>query len=502
MLNKLFILCITLLISSANSQDSLKLSGTDSLIFYTYATVPEFWEQMDDIFNDPTFSNAHWGVVIQSLETGEYLYKRNEDKFFVPASNMKLFTTAAGLLLLGEDYRFSTNVFTDGYIDGSILAGNLIIQGRGDPTISGRFNNDDVYAVYSSWADSLIALGIDEIRGNIIGDDGLFDDLGLGRGWSWDYESFWYAAPSGAISLNDNCVDIVLKYDRNEDKLNLISYPESNYIVIRNEVRLVPADSITDVNVYRERGSNVVTVYGTFSRKIDSLKTYATVNNPTQYAMVVLHKVLFQKGITVNGYPIEIDDNGDTLNYSLLKHLFTNFSPDMKEIVKVINKGSHNFYAEQLLKTIGLEMEGLGTVKNGIEAAKGIFTEIGLNPDNIVMADGSGLSHHNMTTPKQITTLLKYFYNSNLFSSFFNSLPISGVDGTLGNRMKNTRAQEMVRAKTGYLRAARSLSGYTHTGDKEPVVFSMICNNFNVPVKLAENIQDLVCLRLINFKRK
>ncbi|MBS4035682.1 MAG: D-alanyl-D-alanine carboxypeptidase/D-alanyl-D-alanine-endopeptidase [Ignavibacterium sp.] len=502
MLNKILILFFTVIISSASSQDSLKVSLTDSVAFYTYATVPEFWKEMDDIFNDPTFSNAHWGVVIQSLETGEYLYKRNEDKFFVPASNIKLFTTAAGLLLLGEDYKFSTNVYTDGYIDGSILVGNLIIQGRGDPTISGRFYNNNVYAVYSDWADSLIALGIDEINGNIIGDDNLFDDVGLGKGWSWDYESYWYAAQSGAIALNDNCVDLTVIYNRDKDIIDLSISPESRYLVVQNEVRLVPEDSITDVKVYRERGSNFVSVYGTLSKKVDSLKTYVTVNNPTQYAMVVLRKVLQQKGITVKGYPVDIDDYGEQLDYKNIQFLFTYFSPDMREIVKVINKGSHNFYAEQLLKTIGLETEGLGTTKNGIEAAKEIFTDIGLNPDNIVMADGSGLSHHNMTTPKQITTLLKYFYNSNLFSSFYNSLPIAGVDGTLGNRMKNSRAKEQVRAKTGYIRAARSLSGYTHTGDKEPIVFSMICNNFNVPVKLAENIQDLVCLRLINFKRK
>lgn len=500
--NKIITLSLILILSTSLAQVKTDTTAVDTLTLYSYSTIPQFWEQMDDIFDDPTFNNAHWGVVIQSLETGEYFYKRNEDKFFVPASNMKLFTTAAGLLLLGEDYRFSTNILTDGYLDGSILEGNLIIQGRGDPTISGRFHKDNVYAVYSAWADSLIALGIDEIRGNIIGDDNLFDDIGLGKGWSWDYESYWYAAPSGAISLNDNCVDISLNYDRNKDSLIITTIPETNYIVIRNDVRLVPQDSLTDVSVYRERGSNVVTVYGTFSRKNDSLKTYVTVNNPTQYAMVVLYDVLKRKGIFISGYPVDIDDYGQPLDYLSLQLLFTHYSPDMKEIVKVINKGSHNFYSEQLLKTIGLEIEGFGSVKNGIDASKEIFIEIGLNPENIVMADGSGLSHQNMTTPRQLTTLLKYFYSSKYFNSFYNSLPISGVDGTLGSRMKNSRVQKMVRAKTGYIRAVRSLSGYTQTGDKEPIVFSMICNNFNVPVKLAENIQDLVCLRLINFKRK
>ncbi|MFO7524194.1 MAG: D-alanyl-D-alanine carboxypeptidase/D-alanyl-D-alanine-endopeptidase [Ignavibacteriaceae bacterium] len=502
MLNKILIITTTFFSVNLFSQDSLEVIKADSLGFYTSSTLPEFWEQMDDIFNDPTFNNAHWGVVIQSLETGEYFYKRNEDKFFVPASNMKLFTTSAALLLLGEDYKYTTNIFTDGRIDGSILDGNLIIQGSGDPTVSGRFYGDNVYAVYSRWADSLIVMGIDEIRGNIIGDDNLFDDLGLGKGWSWDYESNWFAAQSSAISLNDNCVDIILKYDRPGNKLNLYLYPNTDYVVINNQLKLVSEDSLTDVNAYRERGSNVITLYGTYSRKIDSLKTYVTVNNPTQYSMVVLHKVLTQKGITVSGYPIDIDEYTDVLDYNSLHFLFNHYSPDLREIVKVINKGSHNFYAEQLLKTIGLEIEGFGSVENGVESSREIFKEIGLNPENIVQVDGSGLSHQNMTTPRQITTLLKYLYGSKYFASFYNSLPISGVDGTLGTRMKNTRAQNMVRAKTGYIRSARSLSGYTKTGDNEPIVFSMICNNFNVPVKLAENIQDLVCLRLINFKRK
>lgn len=502
MINKLLILFLVISNVHLYAQDSTEVLTADSLTFFSYSTIHEFWAEMDDIFNDPTFSNAHWGVVIQSLETGEYLYKRNEDKFFVPASNMKLFTTAAGLLLLGEDYRFSTSLYTDGYLDGSILVGNLLVQGKGDPTISGRFHNDNVYAVYSDWADSLIALGIDEINGNLIGDDNLFDDLGLGKGWSWDYESYWYAAQSGAISLNDNCVDINLVYNREKDTLEFKLSPESNYLVVRNEVKLVQADSSTDINVYRDRGSNVVTLYGTFSRRIDSLKTYVTVNNPTQYAMVVLNKVLKEKGINVRGYPIDIDDYGDVVDYNNLRYLFSYYSPDMKEIVKVVNKGSHNFYAEQLLKTIGLEIEGFGSAKNGIEASREIFMEIGLNPENIVMADGSGLSSHNLVTPRQIVTLLKYFFNSASFPAFYNSLPISGVDGTLGNRMKNTRAKELVRAKTGYIRAARSLSGYTQTGDKEPIVFSMICNNFNIPVKLVENIQDQVCLRIVNFKKK
>ncbi len=468
---------------------------------YSGTTIPEFREQLNDIFNDPNFSNAQWGVMIQSLETGEYFYKRNEDKLLMPASDLKLFTTAAGLILLGSEYRFSTDIFLNGNLDGSILKGDLIIRGRGDPTISGRFYNDDMYRVFSDWADSLSAYGIDEISGNIIGDDNAFDDVGLGAGWAWDYESEWFAAQSSAVSFNDNCVDVIVTYDK-ETKLPKINIqPQTKYVVIINNVLPVPKDSVSSIGVYRERGTNVITVYGTI-REDDSVKTFVTVNNPTQYSMVVLKDVLEKKGIKVHGYPMDVDDITSPLDYSKMKKLCTTFSPPLKEIIKVINKNSQNFFAEQLLKTIGLEKEGYGTVANGVKAENKIFKEIGINPESMILADGSGLSRLDFVTAKQIVTLLDYMYKSKYFIPFFNSLSIAGVDGSLADRLKNTNAKDRIRAKAGFLEGVRSLSGYAFTADNEPVAFSIIVNNFNVPVKLAENIQDLVCLRLANFKRK
>jgi D-alanyl-D-alanine carboxypeptidase/D-alanyl-D-alanine-endopeptidase (penicillin-binding protein 4) len=503
MRSKLFLLTVILfMLTPVNySQDSLNLI-TDSLPRYSYSTVPEFWAQIDDIFNDPSFSNAYWGVAIQSLETGEYFYKRNEDKLFRPASNMKLFTTSAGLLLLGDEYKFSTLIYANGQIDGSILRGNLVVQGGGDPTISGRFFDGDIYRVYNNWADSLIKIGIDEIDGNIIGDDNLFDDTNLGTGWAWDNESYWFSAPSGAISFNDNCIDIVITVDSNTGKAKINISPDTKYVTIINDVYVVSKDSATSIDIYRARGTNVITVFGTIRNGRDSVKTFATINNPTQYSMVVLKKILEKKGIKVKGYPVDIDDIEEPLDYSNIKLLFSYQSPELKDIIKVINKNSQNFFAEQLLKVIGLEKEGYGTIENGVKAINNILSDMGINPETFVMVDGSGLSQLNLVTPRSIITLLSYMYKSDCFIPFFNSLPIAGVDGTLGTRMKSSRAQDKVRAKTGFLEYVRSLSGYVYTGDNEPVVFTIMVNNFNVPVKLAENIQDLVCLRLVNFRRK
>ncbi len=488
---------IAISIFSINAQVVIK----DTIPKYSYTTVSEFWSQMEDIFNDPNFSNAHWGVLIQSLETGEYFYKRNENKLFMPASNLKLFTSSAGLASLSDDYRFTTNIFMRGRIEGSTLIGDLVVQGKGDPTLSGRFYKNDLFKVFSDWADSLLELGIDEITGNIIGDDNEFDDRGLGDGWQWDYESDWYAAPSSALSFNDNCIDIIVRADKLNGQARIDINPDTKYAVIINKVSVVKDDSITSIDVYRERGTNVVSVLGTI-RKSDSVKTFVTVNNPTQFTMVVLKEIIEKKGISVGGFPIDVDDLSAPIeNYELSK-LFTHYSVKLKEIVKVINKNSQNFFAEQLMKTIGLEKENFGSIENGIDACNSIFQEMGINPENMIMVDGSGLSRLNLVTPKQIISLLSFMYHHKYYLSFYNSLPIAGVDGSLANRMKGTKAENNVRAKTGYIGSVRSLSGYVNTGDNEPIAFSMIVNNFTVPLKLAENIQDLVCNRLANLKRK
>ncbi len=492
-----FILIITFSVLTF-PQESIR----DTTPKFAYSTVPEFWSQINDIFNDPNFINANWGVVIQSLETGEYFYKRNEDKFFMPASNLKLFTTSAGLIILGSEYKFKTNIYMNGFVDGSILKGDLVIQGKGDPTISGRFYNGDMFKVYDNWADSLREIGIDEITGNIIGDDNAFDEVGLGAGWAWDYESEWFAAPSSAICFNDNCVDIVVTVNKKTRQPEIILTPNTKYVIILNKLSIVPKDSSTSIAAYREIGTNVITVFGTIRDDSDSVKTFVTVNNPTQYAMVVLKDVLRKKGIIIDGYPIDINDMTTSLDYNHMKLLFTQDSPPLREIIKVINKNSQNLYAEQVLKTIGLETKGYGNVDNGVQAENKIFKDMGINPESMNIVDGSGLSRLDLVTPKQIVTLLSYMYKSKYFIPFFNSLPIAGIDGTLGDRLQNTKAQGKIRAKTGFIEGVRSLSGYAFTADNEPIAFSIIVNNFNVPVKLAENIQDLVCLRLASFKRK
>lgn len=492
----LLVLELQLIVFGQNNQQSSALAKINS------SRVAEFWQQLEDIFSDPNFSNSNWGVVIKSLETGEYLYKRNEDKFFIPASNMKLFTTSSGMLLLGRNFRYKTNLYINGTIEASVLKGDLIIQGTGDPTNSERFNQGDIYKVYNEWADTLLAHGVEEITGNIIGDDKYFEENGYGAGWACDYESYWYSAPTSAISFNENCIDIIVRPSEIGKNAYLSVLPDTRYVTIINKVMTAPKGTPSEVDVYRERGTNVITVFGKISIESDEIKTYATVTNPTQYSVIVLKDVLKKKGINVKGYAADIGDENMSLDYSKMTKLLTHYSVPLPEILKVINKNSYNFYAEQLLKTIGLEKLGYGSVDNGVKAIKSLLREIGINSENMIIADGSGLSRLNLVTPRQIVDLLNYIYRHSIFPTFYQTLPIAGIDGSLALRMTRSKAENNVRAKTGYLGGVRSMCGYVFTADNEPVCFSIIVNNFIVPATLADNIQDLVCLRLANFSRK
>ncbi|MDZ7763271.1 MAG: D-alanyl-D-alanine carboxypeptidase/D-alanyl-D-alanine-endopeptidase [Melioribacteraceae bacterium] len=173
----------------------------------------------------------------------------------------------------------------------------------------------------------------------------------------------------------------------------------------------------------------------------------------------------------------------------------------MASLVEEINKNSNNFYSEQLLKTLGFEIYGYGNRENGIRAVKSILDKMGINQENISIADGSGLSFYNLITPSQITKLLAYMYKSDEFESFYNSLSLAGFSGTLAQRMNRTDAENNFRGKSGYLKNARALAGYIKTADGEPLVVSLIVNNFLVPSQLANYIQDKVCNTLANFTR-
>jgi D-alanyl-D-alanine carboxypeptidase/D-alanyl-D-alanine-endopeptidase (penicillin-binding protein 4) len=453
--------------------------------------------------NDPEFDNANWGVLIRSLKNGETVYALNEKKMFMPASNMKLFTTSSAMTLLGPEYRYTTRLVTNGSVKDSVLNGDIIFVGSGDPTISGRFNDGKVTETFERWADSLRSRGIRTVNGNIIGDDNAFDEEYYGSGWQADDETDYYAAQIGAVMFNDNCVNIRIAQSATiADVCSLSWTPRTRYVNIINRTVTAPAtDSVNSISFLRLRGTNTIIVSGKLSVGKKPVEELITVDNPTLYTMTVLKEIFESKGIRVNGMPVDVDDLKDSLRYDNAKQLASFISVPYASIAAETNKPSDNAYAEQTIRTLGKEKMLLGSMVNGRRSAYPLFASWGVDTVRLRMADGSGLSRMDLITPSDAVAVLTGMYTGKNFLPFYESLPIGGVDGTLKRRMKGTRAEGNVHAKTGTIGYVRGLSGYVTSADGEQFVFSMLVNHYTVSTRKSEKLQDDVCAMIAGFSR-
>jgi D-alanyl-D-alanine carboxypeptidase/D-alanyl-D-alanine-endopeptidase (penicillin-binding protein 4) len=462
--------------------------------------------QLHQLLASPDLSNAFWGILVRSVDTGQIILAHNEDKSFVPASNVKLFTTAVALQELGPGFRYITEIYGSGEMDSEgTLTGSLIISGAGDPTISGRFNGGDIAGTFRDWADSLAIRGVEAIRGDIIGDDDIFDDQALGTGWSWDYQTQWYAAQVSGLSFNDNCIDIDILPGQREGQLADISLqPMTSYATVRNQLITCPSASESDWEIYRQPETNRVEIRGQIPQDDDGYHGWFTIHNPTLFAATVFKEVLQAEGIAVGGRAQDIDqlEKESLTGYRQeWTKMGSYFSPALADIIKVINKRSQNLYAEQLLKTLGASIRGQGSFAGGIEVISAAISKMGIPQERFVMVDGSGLSRRNLVSPKDVVALLDYMAGQENFHLFRDSLPLAGVDGTLARRMADTSAENRIWAKTGTLDRASALSGYAYSLDEELLAFSVMVNHYTVPTSMVEDLQDSVCQLLTGFSR-
>lgn len=476
---------------------------------------------LDDIFEDPNFSNAHWGITVQSLETGQYIFRRNDTRSFIPASNQKLFTTSMALSTLGPDFTYTTQLVTDGKISNRTLSGDLVIRGAGDPTFGSPSLNSDatMLATFEAWADSLERLGITKIVGDIIGDDSYFTSQRYPYGWAIEDIPYYFAMQTSGLSFGENKVSVKAWPSAKigtPPKYSLA--PETEYIDILDQAS-TKADSITiklrkgvdstvvigttTLEITRDQGKNVIKMTGEIPKSGDTVREQISVEDPTLFATEMFREVLEDRGIEVRGKTLSVGDLKKKIPYLKTRVLAYYTSPTLDKIVAQINKRSNNHFAEQVFLTVAKEKKGEGSWDKGAEAMKEFVSSIGIDPQKMSVYDGSGLSRMDLVSPMQMTTLLRYMYQrKNLFAALYPSLSVMGVDGTLSTRLRDTRAQGNVRAKTGFLTGVRTISGYLSTADGEMLAFSILANNYTTPVSLVNNLQDLVLLRLVNFSRK
>jgi D-alanyl-D-alanine carboxypeptidase/D-alanyl-D-alanine-endopeptidase (penicillin-binding protein 4) len=457
-------------------------------------------KELEAIVSDPNLHNAQIGIYIESLDDGRALYRHNEHKLFIPASNMKLFTTAAALVTLGPEWRYQTRVLSEGDVSDSILHGNLIVSGQGDPAISGRFHNNDALAIFKTWADSLRSKGVKRIEGDLLGDDSFFKGDRLGEGWQWDDESYYYSAQTAALSFNDNCVDIsVIPGKKTGDAAIVQLDPATDYVTVINSAKTAPADSAESIRLLRRRAQNIIDLDGRIPVSADTQMESISIENPPLYFLSALRQTLINHGIEIKGN-ISILPDSELARVKQATLLFRHSSPAVSELIKVINKSSHNLYAEQLIKTMGAIKRHEGSFTAGTQYVSEWMNSVGIAPAGLIMADGSGLSRMNMVSPAAVATLLRFLYHHKYFESYYDSLPIAGVDGTLIYRMNATAAQGNVRAKTGFVRYARNLSGFIKDSRQRPYLFALLFNNFSTPVAYINAIQDRICVLLSNYR--
>lgn len=452
----------------------------------------ELTEKIETIINDSLFSHAHWGVLIESLQTGKMIYERNSERMFMPASNEKIPTAAVALTTLGSDFNFETVVGYSGIIQDSVLNGDLIIIGDGDPTISDRIYETPT-TIFEQWADSLVSLGIKSINGNIIGDDNKFDDEHIGYGWPLDGLDYWYSAEIGALQLNENYVDLqIVPPLTMTDTLIIIPDLVSNYYKLINEIEIVDTGS-NNLSITREYGNNEILLQGNIVRGSDSFERSPTITNPTKFYVTVLKEVLENKDISVLGSPLDCDE---LINYSdsikITDSLIVHNSLPLSDILTVLMKKSQNLYAETMVKVLGYNNSGLGSFEEGKKVIENVLQDFGVEPETYAYRDGSGLSRYNFISPKQIVSILKGVKESSDWNIWYDLFPIAGIDGTLKWRMKRTKAEGNVRAKTGTISNVRGLSGYVKTAEGEDIVFSFLINGHLKTSRDTELITDKI----------
>jgi serine-type D-Ala-D-Ala carboxypeptidase/endopeptidase (penicillin-binding protein 4) len=433
--------------------------------------------------------HATWGIFVRSLSRDDVLFALNARKLLLPASNMKVVTMAAAAEKLGWDYAFETRVVVSGPIEGGVLNGDLIVVGTGDPSLD---DWDGAAArVFGGWAGELKARGITRIAGRIVGDDNYLDDQILGSGWAWDDLTTSFATSIGALQFNENTSRLMVAPGPSVGEPAHVSIaPGGTGLIVRSAIRTAAADSTASIESRRGAGSSVLELRGSIPAGAAPLVRNVSVYNPTLYYVTALREALVYNGIAVDGAAVDIDDLADVPPVANAALAVSYSSPPLASLAQTMMKMSQNMFAESLFQAIG-SRAGVDTV----------LKQWGI-VDSVVVADGSGLSRYNLITPEALAAILTHVYrDERLRESFRAALPIAGQDGTLTGQMKGTAAAGNARAKTGSMSNVRSLSGYVETAAGEPIVFSIIANNYGVPADLIESTTGAIVVRLAEFRR-
>lgn len=445
--------------------------------------------EIEKLFTDKFFTSSLAAIDVYDLTAGKTLYQKDNKLLLHPASNMKILTSAAALKYLGGDYQFKTSLYYEGEIVDSVLYGHLFIVGGCDPD----FTSEDLEVLTVKVKD----LGINKITGNIFGDVSMTDSLFWGSGWMWDDDPSTDAPYMSALNINDNAVTISCEYDNQNNQLLVRSVPETNYIEV---IKKVTADETKTAELKVDRDwinrTNKFFVEGNINNKFSQAKNLFlqrfNIFKPELYFLTLFKESLERNNIKFFG----------ELKFKALmassNHIFS-FLRGYDSVIVNLNKTSDNLSTEMVLRALAERHFGKpASAVNGIKMIDSLIILCGLNPSDYRLVDGSGVSHYNLVTAELLLSVLKYFYYNepSLFKTLYNSFPIAGVDGSLEWRMRNTKAQNNVHAKTGTLSGVSALSGYLKNKKDHLLAFSILIQNYVGTSKQARDFIDSICVVL------
>lgn len=438
---------------------------------------------IDSILGQPELEHAHVGMIVLNLDRDSVIYAYNYQKNMVPASNLKIVTSAAALTFLGSDFQFKTRLAIRGQVRKGTLDGDLIVIGGGDP----GFSLENLEAFVQTIREN----GISRIKGNIILVDDYFTPERLPIGWAWHYLDARYAAEISALSMNRNVVNVRIEATKLGAYADVTLEPLTGYVNLVNTMITKPGED--SVIIFRPPDDNTIYVDGgigfNHTRNIE-----VAVRDPAMFVGQYLKERLRASDIEFTGQCIR-DRNIRVKKGSNFLILDSILSVPLSEIIREINTESVNLFAEAVLKTLGAHYLREGSFRAGLSIVKEFLRRCGADTSLIELYDGSGLSRYNLISPYDIMLVLRYMYHSKLFDEYYGLMASPG-EGTLENRLNSV--DNIMRAKTGTLDAVSCLSGYLRLND-ENYCFSMMFNNFAFPRKKAEKIQEDILKELKAF---
>jgi len=458
---------------------------------------------IDSMIGARDFRSANWGILIVDPERGDTLYSHNAAKLFIPASNQKLVTSSVMLERLGPDFRYKTYVVAQGRVTDGTLDGNLAVVGRGDPTASNHMKGDAMLPL-RAMADSLWQRGIRHITGDVIAFGDAMPGPVAGAGWPWDGLDGNSYAGVDELLFNEGLTTVRVRSGPAVGSPAVVeTSPAKTFPLVHVTAMTGAPDTSqhamrggrgggrggrggagTRLTIHNDTGSMSLTLRGQIALGDSATLTIAQ-HDPDAAYIAAFTEALRDRGIVVEHAKPEV-------YVSRTDTLFTVQSVPLREILPAIMKPSQNQIAEIFLRTIGLEGTGVGTADSGRRVIERQFADWNIAPDGFVVRDGSGLSRSDLVSPETIIRILDHMRRSPNFQLFYDALPIAGIDGTIGTRMRSTPAQGNVHAKTGTLQMVRSLSGYVTSGDKRLLLFSVLCNNWTTPQADVDRVADAI----------